>query len=213
MAGVPQLPPSVSQDTGVRVTAQTVIPVKYAARFWNATMAYMRCPDTPLPRRKLPIGIQTFARIREDGCYYVDKTPHILRLIAEGKYYFLSRPRRFGKSLWLSTLENYYDLARADDFERLFGGLKIGRNPTPLHHRYFVLKLNFSVIDPSGDHQAIRRSLYDHVNTQLETVVARYAAWLKHPVRIQADNAISSLQSFLGAISQTAYKLYLLVDE
>ena len=109
MAGVPQLPPSVSQDTGVRVTAQTVIPVKYAARFWNATMTHMRCPDTPLPRRKLPIGIQTFARIREDGCYYVDKTPHILRLIDEGTHYFLSRPRRFGKSLLIDTIAELFE--------------------------------------------------------------------------------------------------------
>lgn len=54
-----------------------------------------------MTRRKLPIGIQTFARIREDNCYYVDKTPLILQLIDEGSHYFLSRPRRFGKSLLL----------------------------------------------------------------------------------------------------------------
>ena len=52
-------------------------------------------------RKKLPIGIQTFRKIREDDCYYVDKTPLALRLIEEGTHYFLSRPRRFGKSLFL----------------------------------------------------------------------------------------------------------------
>ena len=72
----------------------------------------------PLPRRKLPIGIQTFAILREDGCYYVDKTPHILRLIAEGKYYFLSRPRRFGKSLLLDTIAELFEGNAA-----LFSGL------------------------------------------------------------------------------------------
>ncbi len=72
----------------------------------------------PLPRRKLPIGIQTFAILREDGCYYVDKTPHILRLIAEGKYYFLSRPRRFGKSLLIDTIAELFEGNAA-----LFGGL------------------------------------------------------------------------------------------
>ena len=81
-------------------------------------MAHMRCPDTPLPRRKLPIGIQTFAILREDGCYYVDKTPHILRLIAEGKYYFLSRPRRFGKSLLIDTIAELFEGNQA-----LFTGL------------------------------------------------------------------------------------------
>jgi hypothetical protein len=162
---------------------------------------------------RFPYGIADFHKIRDGGYFYVDRTDRIPLIEDAGSQLLFLRPRRFGKSLWLSTLENYYDLARAADFERLFGGLKIGRNPTPLRNRYFVLKLNFSVIDPSGDYQAIRGSLYDHVNTQLETVVARYAPWLKHPVRIQADNAIASLQSLLGAISQTPYKLYLLVDE
>ncbi|MDX9701365.1 MAG: AAA family ATPase, partial [Rhodocyclaceae bacterium] len=61
-----------------------------------------------LPRKKLPIGIQTFREIREEDFYYVDKTPHALRLIGEGKYYFLSRPRRFGKSLLVDTLAELF---------------------------------------------------------------------------------------------------------
>ncbi len=162
---------------------------------------------------RFPYGIADFHKIRDGGYFYVDRTDRIPLIEDAGSQLLFLRPRRFGKSLWLSTLENYYDLARADDFERLFGGLKIGQNPTPLHNRYFVLKLNFSVVDPSGDHAAIRRSLHDHVNTQLEILVARYTPWLKHPVRIQADNATASLQSFLGAMSQTPYKLYLLIDE
>jgi hypothetical protein len=61
-----------------------------------------------LPRKKLPIGIQTFREIREEGHYYVDKTGFCLRLINEGKYYFLSRPRRFGKSLLIDTLAELF---------------------------------------------------------------------------------------------------------
>jgi hypothetical protein len=61
-----------------------------------------------MKRKKLPIGIQTFAKIREGDCYYVDKTPFALRLIEEGSYYFLSRPRRFGKSLFLDTLAELF---------------------------------------------------------------------------------------------------------
>jgi predicted AAA+ superfamily ATPase len=57
----------------------------------------------------LPIGIQTFAKLREDDCYYVDKTPLALRLIEEGSVYFLSRPRRFGKSLFLDTLKELFE--------------------------------------------------------------------------------------------------------
>ena len=56
-----------------------------------------------MTRRKLPIGVQTFRTVREDHCYYVDKTAYIRRLLDEGTHYFLSRPRRFGKSLFLDT--------------------------------------------------------------------------------------------------------------
>ncbi len=60
-------------------------------------------------RMGLPIGIQGFAKLREEGCYYVDKTPYALRLIREGGHYFLSRPRRFGKSLFLDTLKELFE--------------------------------------------------------------------------------------------------------
>ena len=60
-------------------------------------------------RRRLPIGIQTFRKLREQDCYYVDKTAYIERLLDEGKHYFLSRPRRFGKSLFLDTLKELFE--------------------------------------------------------------------------------------------------------
>ncbi|MEX2607408.1 MAG: ATP-binding protein [Kiritimatiellia bacterium] len=62
-----------------------------------------------LPRKKLPIGIQNFAKLREENCYYVDKTPFACRLVEEGSYYFLSRPRRFGKSLFVDTLKELFE--------------------------------------------------------------------------------------------------------
>ena len=73
-----------------------------------------------MPRRKLPIGIQTFREIRGQDCYYVDKTPYIRRLLDEGKHYFLSRPRRFGKSLFLDTCKELFE-----GNEPLFEGLHI----------------------------------------------------------------------------------------
>ena len=72
----------------------------------------------PLPRRKLPIGVQTFRKIREDDCYYVDKTRLAIDLIEQGSCYFLSRPRRFGKSLLLDTLKDLFEGQR-----ELFAGL------------------------------------------------------------------------------------------
>ena len=71
-------------------------------------------------RRRLPIGIQTFGKLRDTGCYYVDKTPHIRRMLDEGTHFFLSRPRRFGKSLLLDTLKELFEGS-----ERLFEGLAI----------------------------------------------------------------------------------------
>ena len=73
-----------------------------------------------MTKRKLPIGIQTFRTIREDDYYYVDKTGFIRRLIDEGTHYFLSRPRRFGKSLFLDTLKELFQGSEA-----LFEGLDI----------------------------------------------------------------------------------------
>ncbi len=62
-----------------------------------------------MTRRRLPIGLQTFRELREEECYYVDKTGFIARLLDEGKHYFLSRPRRFGKSLFLDTLKELFE--------------------------------------------------------------------------------------------------------
>ena len=89
------------------------------------------------PRRKLPIGIQTFREIREGGWYYVDKTAYAARLVEEGKHYFLSRPRRFGKSLFLDTLKELFEGA-----EPLFEGLDVhGRWDWSVRHP--VLRLSF----------------------------------------------------------------------
>ena len=66
-----------------------------------------------MDRRRLPIGIQTFRKLREENAYYVDKTPYIERLINHGTHYFLSRPRRCGKSLFLDTLKELFGAARS----------------------------------------------------------------------------------------------------
>ena len=77
-----------------------------------------------MTRRRLPIGIQTFRTLRERDCYYVDKTAYVERLLDEGTHYFLSRPRRFGKSLFLDTLKELFEGS-----EELFEGLHIHDRP------------------------------------------------------------------------------------
>ena len=96
-----------------------------------------------MTKRRLPIGIQTFREIREENCYYVDKTAYMRRLIDEGKHYFLSRPRRFGKSLFLDTLKELFE-----GNEPLFEGLHI-HDHWDWSVRYPVLRLDFS----SGNYQ------------------------------------------------------------
>ncbi|MDG4583867.1 MAG: AAA family ATPase [Candidatus Competibacter sp.] len=162
---------------------------------------------------RFPYGIADFRKIRDGGYFYVDRTDRIPLIEDAGSQLLFLRPRRFGKSLWLSTLENYYDLARADDFERLFGGLKIGQNPTPLRNHYFVMRWDFSMVDPSGDLEAIRHSLFNHVNIRIKDAVVRYGDWLDGRVDLHPDDALASLQSLCSVISQTPYTLYLLIDE
>ena len=90
-----------------------------------------------LPRRKLPIGIQSFAKLREQNCYYVDKTALAMQLIDSGTYYFLSRPRRFGKSLFLDTMREMFEGNQA-----LFTGLA-AENGWDWSQKYPVIRINF----------------------------------------------------------------------
>ncbi|WP_330665028.1 AAA family ATPase [Tepidibacter sp.] len=80
--------------------------------------------------KKIPYGISNFEQMIEENYLYIDKTKYIEILESYAPYQFFIRPRRFGKSLFLSTLENYYDINKKDKFEDLFNNLYIGKNPT-----------------------------------------------------------------------------------
>ena len=112
-----------------------------------------------MSKRRLPIGIQTFREVRDENCYYVDKTDYIRRLLDEGKHYFLSRPRRFGKSLFLDTLKELFE-----GNEPLFAGLHI-RDHWDWSVRHPVLRLDFS----SGTYQGAD-DLQKEVAAQLNTL-------------------------------------------
>ncbi len=161
---------------------------------------------------KFPYGICDFRRIITQGYFYCDRTDRI-SLLEKGEYLLFLRPRRFGKSLLLSMLTNYYDVARKDQFHELFGHLKIGKNPTPLHNRYFILEWDFSCVDPSGTAQDIKRALHDHVNVCIENFVSYYRDYLPEKVRIDPQNAITSIRSLISAVRMASYPIYLLIDE
>jgi len=162
---------------------------------------------------KFPYGISDFYKLVTGGYFYVDRTDRIPLIEEMGDQLLFLRPRRFGKSLLLSMLENYYDVAKAEAFEQLFGHLAIGRNPTPLRNQYLVMKWDFSVVDPQGSAQEVKRALHDHINAQITIFAQRYQDVLKFPVRIDEGNAIASLESVSGTVRQSPYRLYLLIDE
>ncbi len=162
---------------------------------------------------KFPYGVSDFYKIATEGFFYVDRTEMIRKIEDIGNVLLFLRPRRFGKSLWLSILENYYDVAKADEFERLFGSLAIGQNPTPLHNKYLIMRWNFSAVNPHGSVEEIQDSLFDHINGCVEQFASRYQDVIKHHIVLDESNALRSMQSVLAAVQETPYRLYLLIDE
>jgi len=162
---------------------------------------------------KFPYGICDFYQIITENYFYIDRTDHIRLIENTGKQLLFLRPRRFGKSLLLSMLENYYDVARAGQFETLFGSLAIGQNPTPLRNQYFVMKWDFSTVDPQGDIHQLKQTLYDHINIAIQNFERYYQDFLRDEVNLNPTNAIASFQSLMGVVRQTPYRLYLLIDE
>jgi hypothetical protein len=162
---------------------------------------------------KFPYGISDFGKIMLGGYFYQDRSACIPLLEEAGDQLVFVRPRRFGKSLLLSMLEHYYDLNRAEQFEALFGGLAVGRNPTPLHNRYCVMRWDFSLVKSQGEVGEIEAALHRHLNDCVQEFALRYESHLAVPVSVHEDNALSSWRSALMAVAQSGHKLYLLIDE
>ena len=124
--------------------------------------------------KKIPYGLSNFADMIESGYAYADKTRYIELLENENnRYQFFIRPRRFGKSLFLSILENYYDINRKEKFESLFGEFYIGKNPTPERGMYAVLKFNFSGLNTNSNKE-FKRSFTDRVQETVWAFLKKY---------------------------------------
>ena len=150
-----------------------------------------------MTRRRLPIGLQTFRELREEDCYYVDKTGFIARLLDEGKHYFLSRPRRFGKSLFLDTLKELFEGS-----EPLFAGLHI-HNRWDWSVRHPVVRLDFG----AGHFGAPG---YVHASTMAQLAAAADDAG----VAARYDTAPERFRELLRALhARTGRRVVVLVDE
>ena len=164
--------------------------------------------------KRIPYGMMNFVAIREDNYYYVDKTRFIEKVERANKYFFFIRPRRFGKSLTLSMLHHYYDIHDADKFERLYGDLYIGKNPTPNHNKYLVIYLNFAVIN--ADMGNYRSALDSHCRIEFTQVCRRYAHLLPSNAvddLLKEDGAVKQLDYLCKICSDANQKIYLFIDE
>lgn len=162
---------------------------------------------------KFPYGVSDFHRIRTDGYLYVDRSTFIPLLEDAGRQLIFLRPRRFGKSLLLSMLANYYDVRTADDFTLLFGDLAIGQQPTAEHNQYLILRWDFSKVSAQGDVEHIKQSLFVHLNASIQEFSLRYKALLNQLVEINEADALGSFQSLLSVARDSGHSVYLLIDE
>ena len=162
--------------------------------------------------QKLPYGISNYEELIEDGYYYIDKTEYIKKIenLAEKRIMFL-RPRKFGKTLFTSTLENYYDVAKANKFERLFRGTYIGQHPTKLKNKYYILKFNFSGIDTNSE-ETTMKGFKGKIITSIKEFIEKYE--LDFFVD-KSDEAEGILYNLIKAFSiqKSEEKIYVIIDE
>lgn len=165
-------------------------------------------------RKRIPYGMQNFEDVIKEDCYYVDKTPFIEQIEESNKYFFFIRPRRFGKTLSLSMLENYYDINKKDKFEEIFGKLYIGQNPTPEHNTYLIIRLNFAEVAAGLDDY--KDGLDNHCSLVFNFFCDIYAHLLPADIKEGLEkltDAVSQLRFLCQKCQEVGKKIYLFIDE
>jgi hypothetical protein len=169
--------------------------------------------------RGIPYGISDYELIRTENYYYVDKTAYLKDLATAGRYLFLIRPRRFGKSLFISLMESYFDVLYKDRFEEFFKGTWIHRHRTAENGKYLVLTFNFSVVEPEPG--KMETSFVNHVQDTAVNFIQRYGDYLSsHRDMDYFANKIKNSQSASDILSTllilckgAGQKLYVIIDE
>ena len=162
--------------------------------------------------KKLPYGISNYEELKEENYYYVDKTKYIEKLenLAEKRIMFL-RPRKFGKSLFTSVLENYYDINKKDKFDELFKYTYIGKTPSKLKNSYHILRFNFSGINTKDEEGAIL-SFKREVASSINVFVKRYGLDFYTNENEEAEDILDNLfKAFY--IQKQEEKIYVIIDE
>ncbi len=164
--------------------------------------------------KRIPYGLTDFNRIQNENYYYVDKTRYIPLLEETANYLFLIRPRRFGKSLLLSIIEDYYDIARKDIFKDLFANTYISTNATSEQGTYLVLNLNFSSVNPGID--KVEESFESHCEINFEAFNDKYSEYFDDAYQIGYNKKKNSYDRFEYIYIQAKkrkLKLYIIIDE
>ena len=164
----------------------------------------------------LPYGISDFTDLRNKGRYYTDKTRYIPTLERTGDFLFLIRPRRFGKSVFLSMLAAYYDLARQDKFDQLFDGLWIKDNPTEEKGQYQVIYLDFSQV--SSGQGSLEERFHEYCSDLFIRFAKDYAQYYDGEafveiIRSMAPNSSRQLRYICKEAKAHGHQLYLIIDE
>lgn len=161
--------------------------------------------------KKIPYGISDYKTIIEKNYLYVDKTRHIELLESLGEpYIFFLRPRRFGKSLFVSALDYYYDVSSIGDFEKLFGNTYIGKNPTSEKNKYYILRFDFSGINTST-----RENLLEGFTQRILTGLASFENRYKPDIEYDKEGMPSVIfERFLTKVKEKIEgSIYVMIDE
>lgn len=167
---------------------------------------------------KIPYGRSDFKSLILNGYHYVDRTGYLRRLEASGgTYLFFLRPRRFGKSLWISMLQHYYGAEHKADFGALFGKTDIGQNPTPLANTFLVLRLDFSQIETSTEGSTVAGFRNNVLNGVRDFQATYPYALTKEQMSEMEKQELPAaiIQNFFVSVRNNVpdAKIYLLIDE
>ena len=162
--------------------------------------------------KKLPYGISDYEKLIQGNYYYVDKTKYIEKLENLSEIYVMFlRPRKFGKTLFTSVLENYYDVKKKNKFEELFGKTYIGKNPTKLKNSYHILRFNFSGIDTSSVDATIK-SFKNRTIAVIKKFIENYNLDFYVNENSEAEDILDNLFKAFS-IQKEEEKIYVLIDE
>ena len=164
--------------------------------------------------KRLPYGINDFEAIIEQNQYYVDKTMYLPLLENQPSNIFFIRPRRFGKSIFLSMLHAYYDCSKKEKFQALFGDLWVGKHPTPLQGKYQILHLDFSYV--GGSIEKLEENFDMYLRVKLDGFMRIYKDSYPEDVKekfFKSDSATEKLALLQDETATKGIPLYLIIDE